>query len=339
MRAFLVIISVATVLSVVGGHMLALWFGVRAPIVMSPLFVITLALIGVTSASALIGYVIWLAAWEREPNPRPRVVAMVRHCITPSFLARRLAPLVFTFLFLGAFTTFKVLIPRIQPFALDGFLSDLDRWVFGTDAWRLTHAAIGPAGTLFIDWCYGLWFPVWTIAVVYFSLFARQDMQRRFFLSFFAVWGVLGVGLATVLSSAGPCFLDLIGHPYAVRYSELFPLAGAPGANAAQHMLKMAYRSKSIGLAAGISAMPSVHVAVAALLVIVARYYGRVIFIAAFLFYAMIFLGSVHLGWHYVSDGLVGSLSALGIWHATRHKPRSVTASTPSAVLAAVPRP
>lgn len=316
MQGLLVRLSASTALAVFGGYMLALWFGVVPPDLASPFFVLSMVLILSASFAALVGYVVWLALWEREPNPWPRVTAAVRRFLSPAYFGQRLAPLTLTFIFVGAFGTFKVFIPRIHPFALDGFLSDLDRLVLGTDAWQLSHAVIGPAGTRFIDFCYGLWFPVWGLAIVFFSLFAREELQRRFFLSFFAIWGILGIGLATLLSSAGPCFLDLIGHPYADRY--LVPLDNAPNAMRAQKMLADAYLGGGIGVAKGISAMPSVHVAVAALLVLAARHYGRIALVSALIFYVITFVGSVHLGWHYVSDGVVGSIAVLGIWVVTR---------------------
>jgi hypothetical protein len=33
----------------------------------------------------------------------------------------------------------------------------------------------------------------------------------------------------------------------------------------------------------------------------------------------MIWIGSVHLGWHYATDGLVGVLMMLGLWKAAGH--------------------
>ena len=318
MRSFLPLLGICAVVSLVAAHLLAWTFGMRHPSIVPPLFMLSLLLIGFGGAAALGGHVLWLAFWEREPNPRPRVIAKAKHYLSPGFLARRIAPLVLAFLILSTFNTFKVFIPRINPFFLDGFLSDLDRWTLGTDAWRLTHAVIGPTGTRVLDVFYGLWFPSWLIAIMHFSLFADRDLQRRFFLSFLGIWAFLGIGLAILLSSAGPCFLELIQHPYAERYAGLFPLQDAPGAAKAQEYLGKAYLTGEIGLAKGISAMPSVHVAIVGLLVLAVRSYGRFIFAAALFLYMMVFIGSVHLGWHYVSDGVVGTAGAMLLWRLTR---------------------
>ena len=326
MRGFLPVLAVAALLSVVAGHFLAWLFGMPQPSLAPPLFTLSLLIIGFGGAVALAGYVLWLALIEKEEHPRARVVAKVREYVSADYLARRIAPLVLAFIFLSTFNTFKVFIPRINPFFLDGFLSDLDRWVFGTDPWRLTHAVIGQAGTRVLDVFYGLWFPAWLIAILHFSLFARAELQRRFFLSFLGVWAVTGILLATIFSSAGPCFLDLIHHPYADRYAGLFPLQHAPGAAKAQEFLAKAYLTGEIGLAKGISAMPSVHLAVAALLVIAVKSYSRWIFAGALFLYMMIFVGSVHLGWHYVSDGVVGTAVAILLWRVTRRKEASSAA-------------
>jgi hypothetical protein len=318
MRAFLPILGLCAAVSVVAGHLLAWGFGMPQPSIAPPLFMLSLAIIGFGGAASLAGYTVWLALWEREPNPRPRVIATIRRYLSADFLAQRIAPLVLAFLILSTFNTFKVFIPRLNPFFLDGFLSDLDRWVLGADAWRLTHAVIGPVGTRVLDAFYGLWFPAWVIAIMHFSLFADRELQRRFFLSFIGVWAILGIGLAILLSSAGPCFLELIHHPYAERYAGLFPLHDAPGAARAQEYLGNAYLTGEIGLAKGISAMPSVHVAVVALLVLAVRSYGRWIFASTLFLYMMVFVGSIHLGWHYVSDGVVGTVGAVMLWRLTR---------------------
>ena len=162
-------------------YAIAIKFGDRPPELFTPFLVVSLTLIAGICALALIGYIIWLALWEREPHPTPRVLATVRRFISPQLVWQRLGPLVITYVFLGAFGTFKALIPKVHPFALDGFLSDADRWLLGTDAWRITHAVIGPIGTHIIEISYSLWFVAWVIAIIYFSMFADKASQRRFF--------------------------------------------------------------------------------------------------------------------------------------------------------------
>ena len=333
MRAFLPTLAACAGASVLAAQLLAYAFDMPQPSIAPPLFTLSLLIIGFGGAAALGGYVLWLAFWEREPDPGPRVLAKVKFYLSRDFLARRIAPLVLAFLILSTFNTFKVFIPRINPFFLDGFLSDLDRWVLGTDAWQLTHAVIGPMGTRVIDVFYGLWFPAWLIAIMHFSLFANRELQRRFFLSFISIWAFLGIGCAILLSSAGPCFLELIQHPYAERYAGLFPLQDAPGAAKAQEYLAKAYLTGEIGLAKGISAMPSVHVAVVALLVLAVRSYGRLVFAGALFLYMMVFVGSVHLGWHYVSDGIVGTAGAMVLWRLTRPANRAAAPALSGAQL------
>ena len=64
----------------------------------------------------------------------------------------------------------------------------------------------------------------------------------------------------------------------------------------------------------GISAFPSMHNAVAALLALAAWRVSRPLGAAMTLFAVMILAGSVHLGWHYAVDGYAGILVAVVCW-------------------------
>lgn len=317
---FQVQILVATIIAVVGAYALSAAVGAPAPTIAGPFLVLALALIAIVGTVLLVGYIGWLAIWEHEPQPILRLRAVWVDHVSPELLLRRIFPLVAAFIFCGAFGTYKSLIPTLHPFAWDTSLSDLDRTVFGTDAWRLTHAFIGPIGTGVIDTVYGLWFVEWAFAVIYFSMFASAPLQRRFFLSFFTVWTLIGVLLAIIFSSAGPCFLDLIGHPYAYRYANI-PMEGAPGAVFAQNLLASEYRAGNVGVFLGISAMPSVHVAISTLVALAVRRLSSFVFVMACMFYALILIGSIHLGWHYGSDGVLATILVLGIWRAFRAEP------------------
>ena len=127
------------------------------------------------------------------------------------------------------------------------------------------------------------------IAIIYFSMFADKASQRRSLSEFLhGLWVIVGIVMATILSSAGPCFLELIGHPYADRYH--IPMDDAPNAVRAQKFLVDSYKTGSVGLAHGISAMPSVHVAIATVMALAVR--GR-LQIVAWLYWAVILIGSV----------------------------------------------
>ena len=243
-----------------------------------------------------------------------RLAAFSAGLVSRHNLYGRILPVLLTSLFLGAFTTYKIMIPKVHPFAYDALFSDLDRMIFGTDPWRLTHALVGPAGTAIIDYVYVLWFPAFLIVPILICLFGRMEIRKRYFFSFVGVWGLLGIGLATLWSSAGPCFLELIGDPYQDRYADLIPLANAPYARGTQIYLAQGYLEGGMAVGKGISAMPSIHVSVAALYVLLARQFNRVLLAAASVFYAVILFGSVHLGYHYFVDGVTGTLGTIAIW-------------------------
>ena len=46
---------------------------------------------------------------------------------------------------------------------------------------------------------------------------------------------------------------------------------------------------------------------------------GRVSRYASLLFALVIFIGSIHLGWHYAVDGLVSFTVVIALWHGVGH--------------------
>ena len=67
---------------------------------------------------------------------------------------------------------------------------------------------------------------------------------------------------------------------------------------------------------AGISAMPSIHVAMATTLALLGWRLGRLWGIAYTLFAVAIFIGSIMLAFHYALDGIAGAAAAAAIWTA-----------------------
>jgi hypothetical protein len=240
-------------------------------------------------------------------------------------------------LFMNAFGSWKAAIPRLHPFLWDVPLMQLDRLLHGgIDPWRLLQPLLRrPWIVLAWDYGYTLFVPAQT-AVVLWQVWSRNDLTRyRFLISYVLTWILLGTAAAIALSSGGPCFFDEIvrgPNPFA----PLFELLGAVhakhpvGALEAQQVLWASYaRGLEVQFAA-ISAMPSMHVALPMLFVLVAWNNGiglRLLFLAYLVFNLV---GSVLLGWHYAVDGYAAMLGVIVIWAVvcalTRDRPAPLTA-------------
>lgn len=234
------------------------------------------------------------------------------------------------FLFLYSFSVFKSLIPVINPFRWDGAFAAWDATLHGgTDPWRLLQPVLGhPAITIAVDSVYSLWFFV-VIGAFFWQAFSVRNAERRmrFLLSFVLSWIVIGTIAATLLSSAGPVYLaPLTGEEssyadllvYLNGINRQYPVLAVR----AHEMLWQTFRSGETQLGHGISAMPSMHVALSVLTVILFWRSGLVARIATILFATVIFLGSIHLAWHYAIDGYVATAMAAIIWKATAHLAR-----------------
>ena len=316
-RRYLIQIGALTALALVAAYSVAYVVGAPTPHLASAYAVYCLLVLLLIGAAALFGLTIRLML-RGDPSPVHALVGQAKRFLALPFLVTRVLPILLVFNFLSSFTVLKVLIPSIHGFGWDAAFSDADRLIFRVDPWRLTHAVIGPAGTAAIDYIYGSWLPVFAAVVFYHSVFAQPDRQRRFFLSFYAVWIVLGLFAAIAFSSAGPCFLELLNHPYDARYAGLFPVEGATASPKGMQYLAHAYRTPAFEIGSGISAMPSVHVAIAFLYVLTARKPVTIALSIAYCF--VIFVGSVHLGWHYAVDGIAGMIGTAIIWYAAGRK-------------------
>ena len=216
---------------------------------------------------------------------------------------------------LEAGTGIKKSISLNNPFYADAFLIDLDRRVFGTDPWHLTHAVLGWA-TPAISGAYVLWQAV-QIGLGLLIAFCFDDAVRiRFALCFQLAWLLIGGAMATAFSSVGPI---MVGHFYGD--SSFDPLIATVGRDAPQ---VLQIRDMLIGTLAdptvvsGISAMPSMHVAISVLFALfVARFGKPVLTGIAWAYALLIYVGSIHLGWHYASDGVVSALCIVAIWWLT----------------------
>ena len=212
----------------------------------------------------------------------------------------------------------------MNPYSWDPFFAKIDKIVHGGyQAWQLWQPILGyPTITYIINFIYNLWFFI-MLAILYWQAFSLRDwkLSKQFYISFVIAWAFLGTGLATLFSSAGPCYYDKIVinsntyQPllnYLNKVNESFPIWALD----TQKMLWNNYVSDKIGLGGGISAMPSMHVSSSLLFALLGWRIHRVLGAILTIFTAIIMIGSVHLAWHYAIDGYVSIFLTLLIWYA-----------------------
>jgi PAP2 superfamily len=226
-----------------------------------------------------------------------------------------------------AFELFKQLVLPARGFPLDPILASIDRaFFFGHDAWEVTHALFGSVGaTLVIDRLYSFWMPMMFIFPAA-AVMAVGDvpLRTRMIGTWLISWLVIACFGAWLFASAGPCYyVALIGPDAGFaelsrRLAQLNAAAHARGYTLAaldfQAMLLTGTRQHGLEAVGGISAMPSMHVAMAGLFAIAGRAHSRSLGWIMTAYAAGIWIGSVHLGWHYATDGAVGIAMMWAVW-------------------------
>jgi hypothetical protein len=325
------------VLLIVGGYgavvtALATHFGQLGQL-SSGTFATTLRLVFVLGfGSTFIAYAVNLMLVRRPARPFAALWRDLRtHVLPRHLLVARAGVLVAWVVMMTFFAAYKRMLPHVRPFSHDAAFAEADRWLFlGADPWQVTHALLGGAWpTYALQVAYNLWFFLMWLSIIYALLRVdRVAVRARFVLAFPLCWVIVGSLAATLMSSAGPCFYALVGAggdylPLMERLqaidAELTAIAPnlGLGALAMQDMLWQGYVADSALFGGGITAMPSMHVTIAVLMACAARRIDRRLGHALAAFAAVIWIGSIHLGWHYALDGLVALPLTLAIWRAS----------------------
>jgi len=266
------------------------------------------------------------AAVLRVPSPIGEALQFIRCRVgTPAAAAACLTPILVIPWLMGSFGTLKMLMPRVVEFSWDDRFAALDRMLFlGRQPWEVTHFLFGNAAlTHVIDFIYSAWVALLFTAVLVYAFLAPRYERARFFLSFGASWLLIGVVGAYAFASAGPCFtahIDAASAPEFAALNERLRVIDAQsmlGAVNWQQMLWTHHSESHYAFAMGVSAMPSMHNAITWLYALSLKRAPRPLRIAAWAFVALIFIGSIHLGWHYAVDGLVAFAMMSGIWWAS----------------------
>ncbi len=268
---------------------------------------------------AIVAVVLWAGfmlvrlAVQRADRPAAQIVSRLRAAFPMLLLPAVIQPL-----FLAAFTTAKTAIAPLTSFSWDARFAQWDALIFGTDPWRLTFGLIGVEGSRALEIFYTAG---WGLSLVFVqalvALFASRRFAGRFFLAMNLCWFLSGFVLAYAMPAAGPVFAHLFDAGLAGRFDGLHAalathLVFDGPILRTQAYLVSALGAQSVQIGSGISAMPSVHVTVAMLYVFAAQ--GMRWRAPAIVFAMLTFIGSVHFGYHYAVDGLVGAVVALVSW-------------------------
>ena len=222
----------------------------------------------------------------------------------------------------ATFTNIKVIIPVVNPFSWDVYFAELDRAIHGgVQPWEWLQPIIGfPIATRLIHICYILW-----LALLYVVLFwqsfshADQFLRMRFLITFVLSWALIGSIGGTLFSSAGPVYFErVVGQsgdfgPLNQYLKQVFTDTET-GLIFVQERLWNTYASGQADRLSGISAMPSMHVAIVTVMALLGWGYSRTLGLVLSAFALLILIGSVHLAWHYAVDGYISIAAVLLIW-------------------------
>lgn len=231
-----------------------------------------------------------LRLWRAKGSPFDAIKSDYRKAI-PSIIAGTLG-IVLMSVFLQAISDLKTMITAVIPFWADRPLLAFDLALFG-DVQPVARA-LRPAMPV-LGWFYWSWHLINICGIVW-VLHWHSREGRGLVIAYMMTWAI-GMVFAYLGSSAGPLFIGAYDPSLAPE-----TIQRASAALMENHI------SQGSMIGAGISAFPSMHVAIAIWFAFVLREKGL---FALGLAYAFgIYVCSILLGWHYSLDGIAGALIA-----------------------------
>lgn len=268
----------------------------------------------------LVADIIWLLVRHRPARPAMFLRKRYAAAALRSRFVARMPMLAMIVCIMPVFSLLKPLVPAINPYDWDQTLIAWEIALFGTDAWRVLQPLVGyPIVTSFLSVLYHAWLLLMYPGTLVILFYRGGDLIRRqYVLSFVLIWTVIGGAMAIAFSSVGPCFLEpIMGNPhfadqmaYLRAANEQYPVLVLH----VQEMLLDWHRNSSDGLGRGITAMPSMHVAMAFLYFLAIRHVSKAAGRFFFVFFVLIWVGSVHLAYHYALDGAVSVVATAILW-------------------------
>ena len=295
--AILTLLSVVTALTLIPNYS-----GIMPALGLLPLWMIAAGVL-----SAICGFVALLRSGTATPIKHMmryftiewRSVAMLCICILVSGLN------------MIAFMWTKPLLNYMVPFWADPLLAEVDKALFlGTDPWKLfTWLNLTPTAIFY----HRGWFGLMILTLILVTRSSPSIEKTALMLTYFLLWSVVGPAIHILLPAAGPIFFEQLG--YGDRFNAL---EGAPETLRAANYLWTIYSTEGFGPGSGISAMPSMHIATTAWMIMCFYFIARRWLPLMMAMASLIFLLSISLGWHYAADGIVGGGAALLCFYAVR---------------------
>ncbi|QGN56017.1 phosphatase PAP2 family protein [Novosphingobium sp. Gsoil 351] len=258
---------------------------------------------------------------HRPRHPAAFLAQHVASVVSTSAVVATLPTCAILVLLMPFFSALKAMVPVFHPYTWDATLIAADRALFfGHDPWRVIQPVLGyPVVTASLAALYHGWALVLYGGTLW-LVFARaaRGVRRRYILAFVLIWTVIGFALAAGMASVGPCFVGPIlgNHHFDAQMAYLhaadrdLPVMTLT----VQEMLLERFRHASHNLGSGITAMPSMHIAFACLFWLTVRQVSPRAGRWFFAFLVAIWIGSVHLAYHYALDGVVAVLATVAIW-------------------------
>ena len=213
--------------------------------------------------------------------------------------------------FQGTFTSIKNVLPLLNGgFPHDVLQADIDTWLhLGFEPWRLLHAIAGyGAVRSLVEFNYNfLWFLGCFGGLFFVATSPRaQAVRGRYMAMFMLTWIVCGNIFAGLFLSAGPVFYGAVTGDTG-RFADLTDFLNVSewqhSAASYQRYLWSLHEQGIPGFGSGISAFPSMHVALISFNAFFLAEYSKRLGIVAFAYTSLVALSSVYLGWHYAIDG------------------------------------
>lgn len=258
---------------------------------------------------------------ERPAHPIAALAGRIKALFSDrARLAAALPMLAGLSLFMISFTAFKAAIPQIAPFSWDATFDSWDTSLHaGYRPWELLAPVFhSPFLTVTLNGNYHFWFITMNLFWAHYVFIAPPGEERtRFFLAFMLTMILTGTVLATAFASVGPCYFDKLGlgyNPYADLMARLREISlSYPLLSVGTQDLLWRYHTEASPFG-GVSAMPSVHNATALLFVLAVWRKHVLLRLLTIAHAALIFLGSIVLGWHYAVDSYLAWPLALACW-------------------------